>query len=179
MWIEKIHGFMETNDKSIDLTIFYHQSYYIYEILKGVVNFKINKLKNNKTSLQISKIVDSKETTIKKEDFINWWYFERYSQLVEEEKNIFLNFNTQKSEIYKQINAIKDKEISEDDTDEMKVSKEKENQEFAQKRNVLLSSIKERADISNRDIEILRKFRAMMTNLSDIDEFMKCLIYIS
>ena len=99
--------------------------------------------------------------------------------MIEEEKNIFLNFNTQKSEIYKQINAIKDKEISEDDTDEMKVSKDKENQELAQKRNVLLSSIKEMADISNRDIEILRKFRSMFGNLNDIDEFMKCLIYIS
>ena len=39
--------------------------------------------------------------------------------------------------------------------------------------------VKEKADLSNRDIDILRKFRGMFTNLSDIDEFMKCLIYIS
>lgn len=179
MWIEKIHDFMKNNKNTIDLSIFYHQSYYVSEILSGVINFKINKLKNNKTSLQITKKMEENSVVIKKEDFINWWYFERYSQLIEEEKNIFLNFNTQKSEIYKQINAIKDKDISEDDTDEMKVSKEKENQELAQKRNTLLSSIKEMADISNRDIEILRKFRAMFGNLNDIDEFMKCLIYIS
>tara|TARA_Y100000591_G_C21401655_1_gene483102 strand:+ start:57 stop:596 length:540 start_codon:yes stop_codon:yes gene_type:complete len=179
MWIEKIHNFMETNKKTIDLNIFYHQSYYVCSILKGIVDFKINKLKNNKTSLQITKNTEDKPMIIKKEEFINWWYFDRFTEIVNEERKILIEFNNYKSEVYKQIETIVDTEIDDNDTTESKEEKKNTNLENNSKREELLKMVKEKADLSNRDIDILRKFRGMFTNLSDIDEFMKCLIYIS
>lgn len=171
MWLDRIESFQKDNKQILDVKHELHLSIYVKGILKESIEFSLSE-----GSLLIKELEDNKMITF--DEFYYWWNIHRFDEVVTEEELIFNDFNELKNKVLPAINAIKQPEIKEGDSDEDKKKKEKKIVSNKEKINKLQNHVKTEADKSNSQINILKQFRGMYPTYDSLKRFTENVIVL-
>lgn len=171
MWLDRIESFQKDNKQILDVKHELHLSIYVKGILKESIEFSLSE-----GSLIIKELEDNKMITL--DEFYYWWNIHRFDEVVTEEELIFNDFNELKNKVLPAINAIKQPEIKEGDSDEDKKKKEKKIVSNKEKIKKLQNHVKSEADKSNSQINILKQFRGMYHTHDSLKRFTENVIVL-
>ena len=164
MWLEIIKKYQEKNEIILDLNFELHQSIYIKELLKDIINFN---LEENEL------IITKNDEIITNEEFFYWWQITRFNELFKEETDIYNEFSKLKNKINKAFQKINNPVIKSEDNDKIKLEKQNIISENKAKIEKLNNHIKVEADKSNEKINSLKHFRVMVNNFTLVERLLK------
>jgi len=164
MWLEKIEEFRKENKQALDLKFELHLAIYIHKILRKNIDFSIN---DNEL------IIKKEGNQITFEQLFYWWQITRFDELLSEEEIIFNDFNELKNKITKAIQNVKNPELNDNDSNENKISKEKQIKGNKDKIQKLEEHLNQEANKSNQEINSLKNFRSMCPTYESFEKFTK------
>ena len=164
MWLERINDFQKNNKQVLDMKFELHLSIYIKELLKDSIDFQIEN-----DSVKISR--DEKE--ISWDNFIYWWQITRFDEIISEEELIFNSFNEKKDKINKAVSKIKNPELNDDDSEKETEKKHKIINDNKKKVTKLTDHLREEANKSNKNINLLKNFRLIYPTIESLERFIK------
>ena len=182
MWSDILIHFRENNKQRLNFNIELHLVYYVYNILKSVIEFKIIKNKDKERIISIhlltndkNKSSNDKNKSLTNEKFFYWWQFDRYNEILKEEELIINQFNNLKMEITNTQNNLKHMEILDSDSEEKSNEKKIINEKYILESKKLQDYLRTESEKYKCRLHLLKQFMMIYPTIESLHIFLKSL----
>lgn len=180
MWSDILIHFRENNKQRLNFNIELHLVYYVYNILKPVIEFKMSRPASERILIHLltndkNKSSNDKNKSFSNEEFFYWWQFDRYNEILKEEELIINEFNELKMKITNAQNNLKHMKILDSDSKEESNKKKIINEKYISKSQKLQDHLRTESEKYKCRLHLLNQFMMIYPTIKSLHIFLKSL----